>query len=566
MIFTITQAGLLAANNAQSGGPKINITSFKVGSAVNYSPTISDVALRGTVLYTQAINGYAVLSANEVEYTLILDDSVGDFSFGEVGLFMEDGTLFALSSLTEIQAKKKTNASDAGNIVSFEARLVITQIAAVITFPINQMPNARLLEVPSVDLLKPPSVADSNAYLTLSKDTAGSSIPAYRAGDFEWSFPSFTKVFSGVVTGNGVGYTAANITLVGGTTGTVATAQATVANGAVNAITRNTWGSGYTTPPVVAISGDGLGAEATATITQGVVSASVANQGSGYVSPPAVVISGGGGTGATATAQLTGDKVTGITITNPGRGYTGTPNVTLTGGSGIGATAAATVSGVVDTIRVSANSVSSLIAAALTNAAAAVVPGKYIVQLLSGNGAGYCRNVTSSSNSSLSWATSSPLGSQPNVGDQFVLYQSINSILDDLKTQLSSGNGALPPCRIVIESNVPLAGLGTWDGRTITAGQRVLCVGQTNGNENGPYLASSGAWTRTADFNSSGKANPGCLIPIAEGAQWADSVWQLATDLPIVLGTTALKFQPANQKWVKKIANSISLVNVLALS
>lgn len=566
MIFTITQAGLLAANNAQIGGPKINITTFKVGSAVNYSPTINDVALHGTVLYTQAVNGYAVLSANEVEYTLILDDSVGNFSFGELGLFMEDGTLFALSALTEMQSKKKTDASDAGNIVSFEARLVTTQIAAVISFPINQMPNARMLELPSVDLLKPPSISDSNVFLTLSRDTAGASIPAYKAADFEWSFPSFARIFSGQVTGNGVGYTAATITLVGGTNGTVATATATVSGGAVQAITRNNWGSGYTSAPQVAISGNGTGAEATATITQGVTAINVPNQGSGYVTPPAVVISGGGGTGATATAVLTADKVTSVTITNPGRGYTGTPNVTIVGGSGTGATASAVVSGVVDAIRVAVNGANSIMCASLTNAAAVVVPGKYIVQFVSGNSAGYARMVTASSNSGIQWAASSGLGGLPNVGDQFLLYQSINSMLDDLKTQLSSGTGALAPVRAVIESNVSLIGLGTYDTVVLNATDRVLCVGQTNPNENGAWNVSAGVWTRTTDFNTSGKVNPGCLIPVAEGQLWSDSVWQLTTNAPIVLGTTQLAFKPANQKWVKKTASSISLVTTLTMS
>lgn len=65
--------------------------------------------------------------------------------------------------------------------------------------------------------------------------------------------------------------------------------------------------------------------------------------GSGYTTAPAVAITGNNGTGATATAILTGDAVTGITITNGGSGYTSAPTVTLTGGGGTGATATATI-------------------------------------------------------------------------------------------------------------------------------------------------------------------------------------------------------------------------------
>ena len=65
----------------------------------------------------------------------------------------------------------------------------------------------------------------------------------------------------------------------------------------------------------------------------------VVNGGSGYTSAPIVEITGGGGTGATATATVSGGKVSAITIVNGGSRYTTTPTITLTGGGGTGATA-----------------------------------------------------------------------------------------------------------------------------------------------------------------------------------------------------------------------------------
>lgn len=428
MIFTITNAGLLAANQAQAGGPKINITTFKVGSAVNYSPQLTDTDLHGTVLFSQAVNGYAVLSAHEVEYTLTLDDSVGDFQFGEIGIYLEDGTLFALASLTEMQTKTKTTLNDTGNIVSIEAHLVFTQLAATITFPINQIANAKMLETLTVDLLKPPAISDSNAYLTMSKDSGGSSIPAFKSADFEWGFPSFTRIFEGVVTGNGKNYTQATVSFVGGNPTRPATGTATLLNGAVTAITLTDQGAGYTSAPAVDIQGDGVGAEATAVLTQGVTDLQVVNGGVGYTSAPTVTLSGGGGTGATATAIVSGGAVTGFTITSPGSGYTSAPTATISGGGGSGATATAAISGIVGSAPVFANSASRVLCADLATVVTGVVPGKYIVEFLSGPLAGYARLVTASTSFSMDWATASPTGSPPAVGANFTIWQANASL------------------------------------------------------------------------------------------------------------------------------------------
>lgn len=72
-------------------------------------------------------------------------------------------------------------------------------------------------------------------------------------------------------------------------------------------------------------------ATATATLSGSTIgSIAVGNGGSGYTVAPSVLISGGGGSGATATATISGGVVTGINVTAAGTGYTSTPTVTLT--------------------------------------------------------------------------------------------------------------------------------------------------------------------------------------------------------------------------------------------
>jgi len=71
-------------------------------------------------------------------------------------------------------------------------------------------------------------------------------------------------------------------------------------------------------------------AHGTAQVVNGfVVGATVSSGGSGYTSDPVVSVTGGGGTNATAIAVVQAAVVTGITITSAGIGYTDTPAIVI---------------------------------------------------------------------------------------------------------------------------------------------------------------------------------------------------------------------------------------------
>jgi phage-related tail fiber protein len=92
-------------------------------------------------------------------------------------------------------------------------------------------------------------------------------------------------------------------------------------------------------------------------------------------------------------------------------------------------------------------------------------------------------------------------------------------------------------------ANVVLSGLQTIDGVTLVAGARVLVKNQTVAKDNGLYSASAGAWTRTTDADTSLEVTPGLFVHVERGGINGDSMWQLVTDAPIVLGTTDLVFE-----------------------
>ena len=100
---------------------------------------------------------------------------------------------------------------------------------------------------------------------------------------------------------------------------------------------------------------EGTPASATVSVKGSVTAINVTDGGTGYTTEPIISITGGGATSdnqASASAQITSGTVTGINVVQGGSGYTSVPTITITGGNGSGATATATCRGPVDTINI----------------------------------------------------------------------------------------------------------------------------------------------------------------------------------------------------------------------
>jgi phage-related tail fiber protein len=88
-----------------------------------------------------------------------------------------------------------------------------------------------------------------------------------------------------------------------------------------------------------------------------------------------------------------------------------------------------------------------------------------------------------------------------------------------------------------------LSGLLTVDDVVLVAGDRVLVKDQAAASQNGIYIAAAGAWVRTADADTSAKVTPGMTGPVEQGTTLADTIWELTSNAPIIIGTTALLFE-----------------------
>ncbi len=114
--------------------------------------------------------------------------------------------------------------------------------------------------------------------------------------------------------------------------------------------------------------------------------------------------------------------------------------------------------------------------------------------------------------------------------------------------------------RAVSDANVTLsAPPATIDGVSLTAGDRILLTAQTTASQNGIYIYGA-TLTRATDADSSAKVTANLACFISEGTLYADTAWQLKTNDPIVLGTTALTFGQFGTGTAYSAQSPISLV------
>jgi len=101
------------------------------------------------------------------------------------------------------------------------------------------------------------------------------------------------------------------------------------------------------------------------------------------------------------------------------------------------------------------------------------------------------------------------------------------------------------PANYTTNGNITLSGLavqanGDWVS-TLTAGNRILVKNQTAGADNGIYLASASAWTRSLDANTWDELVAAYLF-IISGTVWSGSSWVNTNQTGGTLGVTSVTF------------------------
>lgn len=166
--FIVTQIGLDAAVlAAQPGGISVKLTTFKVGSATGYTPHKTDTDLHGTALYTGPITGYIRQGDGSLLVSCVLPLAVGPFTFGEIGLYEEGGSLFALSCLPEPVQKISALAGGFGDTYTYNGLLKLGAAATTIELPGIGPTEFPVQYVSTWAGLEPAPLAGPSLYMTI---------------------------------------------------------------------------------------------------------------------------------------------------------------------------------------------------------------------------------------------------------------------------------------------------------------------------------------------------------------------------------------------------------------
>jgi hypothetical protein len=112
---------------------------------------------------------------------------------------------------------------------------------------------------------------------------------------------------------------------------------------------------------------------------------------------------------------------------------------------------------------------------------------------------------------------------------------------------VAQGLGPKAACQVGTTANISLTGLQTIDTYTTVSGDRVLVKNQTTSSQNGIYIASASAWTRSTDMDVWSEV-PGAYTVLLNGTQ-ANTGWVSTATQAGTIGVTAMP-------WVQFSANA----------
>lgn len=118
----------------------------------------------------------------------------------------------------------------------------------------------------------------------------------------------------------------------------------------------------------------------------------------------------------------------------------------------------------------------------------------------------------------------------------------MTSTLVDRINGASASLALKAPCRLATTGNITLSGDQTIDGDLVQTGYRILVKDQTDPIENGIYIADSGDWVRSPDFDGDRDIVFGTQVFVADGSTNGRTFWYVSTAGNISIGSSDIEF------------------------
>lgn len=150
-------------------------------------------------------------------------------------------------------------------------------------------------------------------------------------------------------------------------------------------------------------------------------------------------------------------------------------------------------------------------------------------------------------------------------GDYSLTYTARSLVDKAYVDNLMSGILPKEPARVATTANITLSGLQTVDGVLLVANDRVLVKNQTDARQNGIYVAGSGAWVRSVDFDDIGsglEVRRGSFVFVTAGTtQGSLGYVVVATTAEVVVGTDNINFIQVSQSTSYGFSNGLTLLS-----
>lgn len=190
MFFALTTAGKAAL--ASSATPPV-LTLFRCGSSFGYTPSGEEVSIQGSSVASGVPSQGVVQSANLLKYTVHLDATLGDFYFGEVGLYLPGNILFAIGSASAPINKTKNNGTHQGNDLAIDCYVsTVGSNFAIYAELGNSASELSLQAVSNIDALPRAVGAYPNIFQASSPDRNGS-VLAF-SNNALWSISGYEEI------------------------------------------------------------------------------------------------------------------------------------------------------------------------------------------------------------------------------------------------------------------------------------------------------------------------------------------------------------------------------------
>lgn len=171
----------------------LQITKYKLGTGYAYNPSSSQTGLKGSMVYSNTIEGPNVINANVYQYSIMMDYNVGPFYFGEIAYYDDTDQCVAIAVSENTIEKRAMRNANSGNSLRMDAYL--SMVGGTYNTWADSIGSDIKFQIPileTIDNLPPVKDSDPNCYIVSPMSADSSSTLVYSAGDTGlWHFDCY---------------------------------------------------------------------------------------------------------------------------------------------------------------------------------------------------------------------------------------------------------------------------------------------------------------------------------------------------------------------------------------